>query len=114
MRTPVTEIPASFLDLHRTGPGGRLKARLADVAERHEFCEDLAQMLVDTARDARAHLQVTEDDVLERIGRGLRGPQAPVDPAEAGWVLRRLAELLQWAPVAAIEPDPDTVPPATR
>ena len=41
-------------------------------------------------------LGVTEDDVLLRVGRGLRQPQAALSDAEADWVLRRLAELLGW------------------
>jgi hypothetical protein len=94
----VTEIPASFLALHRTAPGARLGTPLTEVADRHEFCEDMAQMLVDMASRVHAQLQVTEDDVLERIGRGLLEPESPVDAAEATWVLRRLAELLRWPP----------------
>lgn len=107
----MTEIPASFLDLHRAVPGGgRLRSPLAQVAERHEFCEDLAQLLVDTARGVRADLGITEADVLARIDRGLRGPDAPVDADEATWVVRRLAELLRWAAPAddpaAAQPHP--------
>jgi hypothetical protein len=90
-------VPASFVALFT--PGGRLKPTVpwAHIAERHEFCEDLAQLLTDTARQQLWALKVTEADVLERIGRGLRGEGAPVDGAEAQWVLTRLAELLGWA-----------------
>jgi hypothetical protein len=34
--------------------------------------------------------------VLERVHRGLLGGAAGVSAAEAQWVIRRLAELLQW------------------
>jgi hypothetical protein len=109
------EVPGSFLDLHRSAPGSaRLRTPAAEVADRHDFCEDLAQLLIDTARDRHAMLHVTEADVLERIERGLHGPQAPVDAGEAAWVVRRLAELLGWPPPAGPWPPPMAVPGAAR
>ena len=39
--------------------------------------------------------------MLERIARGLRGEAAIVSADEAGWVVRRLAELLDWPPLEA-------------
>jgi len=42
---------------------------------------------------------VTETDVLERILRGLLSGDA-VDEAEARWVVRRLAEVLDWPPLS--------------
>ncbi len=39
---------------------------------------------------------ITERDVLERCHRGLIGEGAVVNEAEAQWVIRRLAELLEW------------------
>ena len=42
-------VPPSFVDLYL--PHGQIKARLpkAEIAQRHELCEDLAQMLTETA-----------------------------------------------------------------
>lgn len=90
-------VPPSFVALFT--PAGRIKPVMpwAHIAERHEFCEDLAQLLTDTARQQLWALKVTEADVLERIERGLLGEGAPVEPHEARWVLVRLAELLGWA-----------------
>ncbi|WP_281915426.1 ATPase with chaperone activity [Caldimonas thermodepolymerans] len=89
-------IPPSFVDLY-VDPG-RLKPREPRdvIAQRYEYCEDLAQMLTETARDKLWQLHVTEADVLQRIHQGLAGGDAGVDAAEARWVVRRLAELLGW------------------
>lgn len=89
-------VPPSFIALFV--PPGRVKptAPRETIVERYDFCEDLANMLTEQARDIRAELGVTEDDVLERIHRGLQAPGAGVDPAEARWVATRLAELLEW------------------
>ncbi|MFZ4651746.1 MAG: ATPase with chaperone activity [Rubrivivax sp.] len=92
-------VPEAFIDLFRPPGADRsrrpLEAREV-IAERHEFCEDLAQMLSETAREKLAALGVTEADVLERIRRGLLEPGSPVTAPEASWVIGRLAELLGW------------------
>ncbi|GIX24090.1 MAG: hypothetical protein KatS3mg122_1321 [Caldimonas sp.] len=94
-----SEVPPSFVALFQEP--GRLKPNRpwAEIAQRHELCEDLAQMLTETARTKRWELHATEADVLARIGRGLH-ESSPLDlsPQEVQWVLRRLAELLGWAP----------------
>jgi hypothetical protein len=90
-------IPRSFIDLY-VDPG-RVKPRepRSVIAERYDYCEDLAQMLVETAQTKLWDLKVTEADVLERIGQGLvAAGGAGVDAAEARWVLTRLCELLGW------------------
>lgn len=91
-----TFIPRSFIDLF-VDPG-RIKPREPRevIARRYEFCEDLAQMLTETARTRLWELGVTESDVLERIERGLIGGDAGVDEAEARWIATRLRELLDW------------------
>ena len=66
------------------------------IEERYGFCEALATMLVATAKIKVWQLQVTEDDVLDRIYRSLQGGEAGVNPVEARWVITRLAELLEW------------------
>lgn len=91
------EVPPSFVALYV--PAGRIRptAPWAEIRERYEFCEDLAQMLVETAQTRLFQLGVAESDVLDRIGQGLRGGQSGVSDSEAHWVLCRLAELLGWA-----------------
>lgn len=93
-------VPEAFVDLFRP-PGTDRTRRPVEtrevIAARHEFCEDLAQMLSETARDKLFALGITEPDVLERIGRGLLEPGSPVSEAEAGWVVGRLAEVLGWS-----------------
>lgn len=85
-------VPPSFIALFV--PPGRIKPTepYAHIATRHEFCEDLAQSLVEMARTQRWSLGITDDDVLERVGRGLA--DLDLADAERGWVLGRLGELL--------------------
>ena len=97
-------VPPSFIALFV--PPGRVKPTEPRelIAERYEFCEDMAQMLVEQAQAQRFALGADESDVLERIGRGLAESAALFSAAEARWVLRRLAELLEWR--APGEPPP--------
>ena len=64
-------IPPSFIALF-VEPG-RIKpsASREAIAERYELCEDLATVLTERARTMQWELGVAEDDVLERIRRGL-------------------------------------------
>jgi hypothetical protein len=98
-------VPPSFIALFV--PPGRIKPTESreHIVQRYELCEDLAQMLTEQARAKLFELGVAERDVLERIARGLQGDGSEdtiVSAAEAGWVVRRLAELLDWPPL----PDP--------
>jgi Fe2+ transport system protein FeoA len=99
-----TLIPRSFIDLFV--PPGRIKpTEPRDViARRYDLCEDLAQMLTDTARARLFEKGISESEVLERIHCGLLAGAAVVEVNEARWVLFRLAELLEWP--APDLPDP--------
>lgn len=97
------EIPPSFTALY-TDARRRLTVSLRELRARYEVCEDLANHLVDHATTLLFQLGVAEDDVLERCLRGLASEGSGVSPAEAGWIVHRLAELLGWAPLA--EPPP--------
>jgi hypothetical protein len=89
-------VPESFVLLYRV-PGRIKLAEPREVVEqRYELCEDLAQMLVDTARSKLWELGITERDVLERLQRGVLDSDLGLDAAHARWVMRRLAELLGW------------------
>ncbi len=97
------EVPASFLRLYSTPSGHRLTEPMAVVRERYELCEDLAQMLSEQARAKLFELGVAESDVLGKMALALAAEGSPVRPAEAWWVVRRLAEVLGW-------PDPGEGP----
>ncbi|HXD04619.1 MAG TPA: ATPase with chaperone activity [Burkholderiaceae bacterium] len=90
------EVPPSFVALFV--PPGRHKPSepREHIAARYEFCEDLAQLLTEHARTMLFSLGITEWDVLVRVRRGLEGGAAGVSTDEAGWVTRRLAEVLGW------------------
>jgi hypothetical protein len=88
-------VPPSFHAVHADARG-RLRLPPAEYRARYELCEDLAQMLTERAQAIRFDLGVTEADVLQRIGQGLRDEASGLLPGEAAWVLRRLAELLEW------------------
>lgn len=90
------DIPQSFLALYTKPGNSKPHAARNHIAVRYELCEDLAAMLTQTAPDHQFALGVTEADVLERCHLGLLGDGAVVDAPEALWVVRRLAELLNW------------------
>ena len=99
-------VPPSFVALYLAPGRTRPHAPRAEIAERHEFCEDLATLLTERAASIRWDLGITEGDVLERVHRGLLADGAPVSAAEARWVIRRLAERLDW-PALSFDADPD-------
>jgi hypothetical protein len=89
-------VPESFMALYLDK--GKFKPSLprAELSARYELCEDLAQLLVNTASNQQFELGITEDDALERCWRGLLVPPSLTTPEEAFWVVCRLAELLSW------------------
>lgn len=88
-------VPPSFTALFISP--GRIKPTetYSVIEQRYELCEDFAQMLVDKAQTRRWQLGITEADVLERMAQGLQASDV-FSPAEAQWVMTRLAELLGW------------------
>ena len=89
-------VPESFIALYRAPGRLKLSAPRAEIAQRHEFCDDLAQMLTEQAQTRLWELGVTEADVLQRMLQGLSAPGSVVNNEEAVWVTTRLAELLGW------------------
>lgn len=89
-------IPPSFLALYTDPVRHRLLATHAEVLARYEFCEDMAQLLTDTAKEAQFNLGISEQAVLERVTLGLQETPEVCRPDEAHWVGQRLAELLNW------------------
>ena len=88
-------IPPSFEALYRDARG-RLTVPRDEFRARYELCEDMAQMLTETASTMLVTLGITEHDVLARCRLGLLAEPAVVSTAEAGWVVSRLAELMNW------------------
>lgn len=94
------EVPSSFIDLFIPRGATRPSESREVIAARYELCEDLAQMLTEHAVATRADLGVTKLDVLRQLLRGLQTADSVVTSGEAHWVVRRLAELLEWPALA--------------
>ena len=89
------EIPPSFVALY-VDPGQQKPNAPRDVvAARYELCEDMATMLTEMAKSMLFSLGVAEH-VLAKCHQGLLSDCAVVSVPEAAWVIRRLAELLDW------------------
>jgi len=88
-------IPPSFMALFADSRQ-RLREPIAVVRERYEVCEDLANHLVQHAQLLQHSEVPVEAEILRRILAGLDMPEAGLSPAEARWVVQRLAELLDW------------------
>ena len=89
-------VPESFLSLY-VKPG-QYKPSLPrnELTQRYEFCEDMANMLVDTVSTQQFQLGITENDALEKCWQGLLATRLQMNSEEAFWVVCRLAELLSW------------------
>ena len=87
--------PESFADLFRSR-AGILKTPIADVVARYELCEDLACHLVEQAQTVYHAGNTSEEGVLLGFYAAISGEGSAVTTAEAGWIIQRLAELLQW------------------
>jgi hypothetical protein len=90
-----TLVPDSFIALYRDARQ-RLTATRETIATRYELCEDLANLLTEHAGVIHFRDGVDEAEVMRRCHLGLLTAPATVEPAEAEWVVRRTAELLQW------------------
>jgi hypothetical protein len=90
------EIPQSFVALFVDPGRSKPNATRMEIAGRYEFCEDLANMLTETASNMMFSLGITEQDVIERCRLGLIGENAVVCEPEADWIIRRLIELMNW------------------
>jgi len=77
---------------------GRYKpsAPHAQISARYELCEDMANLLTETAQNMQFNLGITEQDVLLQCLRGLQAEGSVVSLPESDWVVHRLAELLNW------------------
>ena len=98
-------IPESFLALFAEPGRSKVNTPYRAVLERYELCEDMASMLTQTAQEMLHGLGIAEQDVLQRCYQGLTTGEAVFTPAEAQWIVCRLAELSNW-------PQPDGFPAA--
>lgn len=91
------EVPDSFMALHLAA--GHLKpgATREHITARYELCEDLAQHLQEYARAQHHDHGWPSDEVLRRCHQGLLAGASGLGQPEAAWVVRRLAELADWA-----------------
>lgn len=104
-----TDIPGSFIELFVPPGATRPSAPRATIAARYELCEDMAQMLTEHAQGMRLGRDMPETDVLMQLLSGLRVEGSVVGQGEALWVVRRLAELLDW-PTSGLAPDESASP----
>lgn len=90
-----TFVPESFIHLFRD-ERQRLTTSREEIAARHEFCEDMANMLVEHCRTVHSRDGVDGDQILNRCNRrpGARTDRHAAD--QAWWTIRRTAELLGW------------------
>jgi hypothetical protein len=98
-------IPHSFIALFIAPGTSRPNQPRAWIAQRYELCEDLAQMLGDHAQESLAEADGGRPEVIERVRQVLQADASVVDDREAGWVLQRWAELLDWRLPQSPQPD---------
>jgi hypothetical protein len=89
-------VPETFIALYVKPGHFKTSLPRAEVLQRYELCEDLATLLQDTISAQQFQLGITEDDALNKCWQGLMVQPELVQPAEAFWVVCRLAELLSW------------------
>ena len=88
-------IPPSFIALH-SDARQRLLLPVDELRARYELCEDLAQHLVEQAQQLYHGGARSEEGVLLGMHAGLAAEGSVVTALEAGWIVQRLAELLEW------------------
>ena len=91
-------IPQSFIALFLDPGRSKPNAPRDVVAGRYELCEDMACLLTEHAQTLAFDQGVAEAEVLLRCHQGLLGDASLFSEKEAGWVISRLAELLEWTP----------------
>ena len=88
------EVPPSFMALHCRN-GRPLESRQF-IESRFEACDDLAHQLASFCTEVHARENLSAQEVLMRCHAGLVS-LPDTTAAEAGWVIGRTAELLEWA-----------------
>jgi len=90
------DIPPSFMAMYITPGRATPNAPQSVVIARYEQCEDMATVLTEHAQTLVFKENFTEAEVLDRCHKGLVAAPSEFSEKEADWVIRRLAELLDW------------------
>ncbi len=90
------DIPQSFMAMYVPPGHSRPNAPQGVVLARYEQCEDMACVLIEHAQTLAFKENFSEREVLERCHQGLLTDGSDFSALEAAWVIRRLAELLEW------------------
>ena len=108
------EIPQSFISLHVRPGRTRPSASHEVILERYEQCEDMAITLVEHAQVQAVTAGLAEQDILLRCHQGLLADATSFSVDESGWIVVRLAELLEWGTPVFDEGEPPAagLPPA--
>jgi hypothetical protein len=93
------EIPQSFIALYVKPGQSRPRAAHAVVLARYEQCEDMAITLTEHAGVLAFKENLSEKEVLQRCHQGLLADASNFSAVESDWLIRRLAELLEWTPL---------------
>ena len=96
------EIPQSFMAMYVTPGKTRPNAPQEVVQARYEQCESMACMLVEHAQSLFSQ-GISGEEILNRCHAGLMADTLIFSENESVWVIRRLAELLDWAPRNPVE-----------
>ena len=86
-------IPDSFMGLFLVN--GRPTAAREEIEARYEACDDLANAVAEFCKH-QVSKDVSEELALRRCYDGLLAVPDSTTSDEAGWVTRRVAELLSW------------------
>ena len=93
------EIPQSFIALYVKPGHSKPGAAHEVVLGRYEQCEEMAVTLTEHAGLLAFKENLSEKEVLQRCRQGLLADASALSAAESDWVIRRLAELLEWTPL---------------
>ena len=98
------DIPPSFIALYLKPGRERPSAPHEVILARYKLCEDMACMLTEHAREL-AFDEDMEQKVLRQCHEALLANSLAeptnLSTQESVWVIHRLAELLDWAPLVA-------------
>jgi hypothetical protein len=89
-------IPHSFIALFLSPGAQRPNQPRAWIAQRYELCEDLAQMLSDSAQEALVESGGGRPEMIARVRQALQADVSVVNAQEAAWVMQRWSELMGW------------------
>jgi hypothetical protein len=91
-------VPGSFIALYV--PVGQIKPikPREEIEAKYDYCEDLAQLLLQAMYDKMAELNLPIDIAFSRVSNVLADPNLNLSEVESTWVLSRLNELSESDP----------------